>query len=59
MFRNHFREGTFYKDEIELKKIHKHPNYIYPNLYDDIAVVELGRRIEFDFEKVRSGMIKY
>ena len=28
-------------------------------LYDDIAVVELGRRIEFDFEKVRSGMIKY
>ena len=32
--------------------MYKHPNYQYPKLYDDIAVLELGRRIDYNFEKV-------
>ena len=29
--------------------MYKHPLYKYPSLYNDIAIVELGRRIEYDF----------
>ena len=36
---------------MEIKKVYKHPLYIYPNLYNDVAVVELGRRIEYDYDK--------
>ena len=34
-----------------MKKVYTHPNYKYPSLYDDIAVVELGRRIVYDYEQ--------
>ena len=34
-----------------MRRFFKHPFYIYPELYHDIAVVELGRRIEYDFDK--------
>ena len=34
-----------------MRRIFKHPFYIYPKLYWDIAVVELGRRIEYNFDK--------
>ena len=36
---------------MEIKKVYKHPLYTYPNLYNDVAVVELGRRIDYDFDK--------
>ena len=39
-----------YKESIEIKKIYKHPNYVYPNLYNDIALLELGRRVKYDFD---------
>ena len=34
-----------------MKKSYTHPHYEYPSLYDDIAVVELGRRIVYDYDK--------
>ena len=36
---------------MEIKKVYKHPLYTYPNLYNDVAVVELGRRIDYDYDK--------
>jgi len=48
---NTIRDGTPFKEVIEIKRVYKHPNYQYPKLYDDIAVVELGRRIAYDYEK--------
>ena len=47
-----FRNGTPNKETIEVKKIYRHPLYKYPELYNDIAVVELGRRIEYDYDKL-------
>ena len=29
----------------------KHPQYQFPSLYNDVAVVELGRRIEYNYDK--------
>ena len=49
---NTLRDGTPFKEVIEVKRVYQHPNYQYPKLYDDIAVVELGRRIPYDYEKV-------
>ena len=49
---NTIRDGTPFKEVIEIKRVYQHPNYQYPKLYDDIAVVELGRRIAYDYEKV-------
>merc|ERR1719450_1865134 len=40
------RDKTKNKEFIEVRRFFKHPFYIYPKLYHDIAVVELGRRIE-------------
>ena len=34
-----------------MKKVYKHPLYKYPSLYNDVAVIELGRRIEYNYEK--------
>ena len=39
------------RELLEMKKVYTHPNYKYPSLYDDIAVVELGRRIVYDYEQ--------
>jgi len=36
---------------VEIKRVYKHPDYRYPNLYNDVAVLELGRRIEYNFDK--------
>jgi len=48
---NTIRDNTAHKELIEMKKYYTHPHYEYPSLYDDIAVVELGRRIVYDYEK--------
>merc|ERR1712226_1345785 len=48
---NTLRDGTPFKEVIEIKRVYQHPNYQYPKLYDDIAVVELGRRIAYDYDK--------
>ena len=49
---NIFRDNTEHKEVIEIKRIYKHPKYQFPELYDDIAVLELGRRIVYDYKKV-------
>ena len=49
---NTLRDGTPFKEVIEAKRVYQHPNYEYPKQYNDIAVVELGRRIAYDYEKV-------
>ena len=36
-----------------MKKIYKHPNYEYTSLYDDIALIQLDRRIEYNFDVVK------
>ena len=41
---------------LSLKKyflFYNHPKFTYPSLYDDIAVIELGRRISYDVDKVK------
>jgi len=48
---NTIRDNTAHKELIEMKKAYTHPHYEYPSLYDDIAVVELGRRIVYDYDK--------
>jgi len=47
---NTIRDNTEYIEIIEIKKVYKHPQYKYPNLYDDVAVLELGRRIEYNYD---------
>lgn len=37
---------------IEIIQIYKHPRYKYPQFYDDIAILKLGRRVQFDFENI-------
>lgn len=49
------RDNTKFKEKIEIKRIYLHPDYVFPELYNDVAVLELGRRIPFDYEKVRDG----
>merc|ERR1719154_788119 len=48
---NSIRDNTIYREVVETKRVFKHPLYEYPNLYNDIAVIELGRRVEYDYEK--------
>ena len=40
-----------FEENIEIKRVYQHPFYHYPELYNDIAIAELGRRIEYDFKK--------
>ena len=51
--RHTFRSGTKFNETIEIKRKYVHPNYIYPKNYNDIALLELGRRIHYDFDLVR------
>ena len=44
-----------FQELIEWKKVYSHPNYVFPRLYDDIALVQLGRRIPYNFTKVISS----
>ena len=39
------RDGTINQDQIEIRRVFKHPNFKFPSLYDDIAVAELGSLI--------------
>ena len=48
---NTIRDGTEYSERIEIKRIYIHPDYHNPISYNDVAVLELGRRIEYDFDK--------
>jgi len=43
------RDGTKFKEFIELRRVFTHPWFKFPSLYDDIAVGELGRRIVYDY----------
>ena len=36
---------------LKVKRIYKHPLYSFPRLYNDIALLELGRRIEYDHDR--------
>ena len=42
---------TSHKEVVEVKRVFKHPMYKSPTLYHNIAVIELGRRIEYDYRK--------
>jgi hypothetical protein len=44
------RSLTKHKEVIEMKRAFKHPLYSDGRSYDDIALVELGRRIVFDYD---------
>lgn len=48
------RTETLYAEEIEHRRIFIHPEYEYNTheLYYDIAVIELGRRIIFDYDTI-------
>ena len=48
---NTLRDGTPYKELVEVKRVYKHPLYSFPRLYNDIALLELGRRIEYDHDR--------
>jgi len=48
---NTLRDNTEHREVIEIKRVYQHPKYHFPELYDDIAVMELGRRIVYDYEK--------
>ena len=45
------RHGTPFEETIEIRKVYRHPDYKNPRLYNDVAVLELGRRIEYDFKR--------
>jgi len=47
---NTIRDNTENKELVEIKRVFKHPLYKYPNLYNDIALLELGRRVEYDYD---------
>ena len=49
---NNLRENTAFTEIVEIKRVYSHPLYTYPLLYNDVAVLELGRRVPFDYEKV-------
>ncbi|XP_040581572.1 CLIP domain-containing serine protease C9 [Lepeophtheirus salmonis] len=44
------RDDTNHTEEIEMKRIFIYPSFQLPSLYNDIAVIELGRRIKFDYD---------
>ena len=45
------RDLTRYKSVVEIKRVYRHPLYKAPSLYNDLAVGEFGRRLEYDFDK--------
>ena len=51
MLVNTLRDNTRYKTEVEIKKVYRHPLYKAPSLYNDLAIGEFGRRLEYDFDK--------
>jgi hypothetical protein len=47
---NTIRVNTKYQEMVETKRVYKHPLYKYGRAYDDIALIELGRRIVYDYD---------
>ena len=45
------RVGTPFEESVEVRNVYRHPDYRTRRLYNDVAVLELGRRIEYDFER--------
>lgn len=45
------RDNTPFKEIIEVKREFSYPLYNFPLLYYDIAIFELERKIEYDYEK--------
>jgi len=45
------RDGTKFQEIITVKKVYQHPEYRAPILYNDIAVVELSRRVTYDYDQ--------
>jgi V8-like Glu-specific endopeptidase len=45
------RDETSHKEVIEVKKTYSHPAYVQTKLYADIALLKLGRRVEYKFDK--------
>ena len=45
------RHGTPFEETVEIRKVYRHPDYKNPRLYNDVALLELGRRIEYDFKR--------
>ena len=43
------QDGTSYGDVIPFRRIFEHPDFAY-TAYNDIAVIELGKRVEYDIE---------
>ncbi|XP_023346958.1 uncharacterized protein LOC111715813 isoform X2 [Eurytemora carolleeae] len=39
------------KELVEVKRIYVHPEYRFPELHSDIALIELGRRVEFKLDE--------
>ena len=36
------RDGTDFKESVEIRRVFVHPGFKFPSLYNDIAVAELG-----------------
>jgi hypothetical protein len=47
---NNIRVKTKYQEVVETKRVYKHPLYKFKRAYDDIALIELGRRIVYDYD---------
>ena len=45
------RVGTQFEESVEVRNVYKHPGFRTGRLYNDLAVLELGRRIEYDFDR--------
>lgn len=44
--------NSFNPEVIEILQIYKHPGYEYPEIYDDIAIIKLGKRVQYDFDNI-------
>ena len=40
-----------FQEQIEVIRRYIHPEYKYPELHSDVALLELGRRVEFKLEE--------
>ena len=45
------RQNSDFEEVLDIKRVYTHPLYNNNQLYNDIVVIELGRRVEFDFTK--------
>ena len=45
------RVGTAFEEILEFKRVFLHPHYIFSKIYNDVAVLELARRVEYDYKK--------